>query len=91
VTTDEAGNVSGTLRFSPSVALQVSGSLTPAVEKESLPEGIELTAEGLSAVYRVRGYFLAGSNHITGTVLSIQNDLGKQPAGTSGPFALFPA
>jgi hypothetical protein len=90
VTTDEAGNVSGTLTFSPTAALKISGIVTPAVDKENLPEGIDLTGEGLTAVYRVRGYFVTGSTHITGSVLSIQNDVARQPDGTSGPFVLFP-
>jgi hypothetical protein len=90
VTTDEAGKVTGTLTFSPTAALKITGTVTPAVDKENLPEGIDLTGEGLTAVYRVRCYFVAGSTHITGSVLSIQNDVAKQPDGTSGPFVLFP-
>jgi hypothetical protein len=82
--------VSGTLTFSPTAALKISGIVTPAVDKENLPEGIDLTGEGLTAVYRVRGYFVTGSTHITGSVLSIQNDVARQPDGTSGPFVLFP-
>jgi len=57
-----------------------------------LPEGIDLvvTVEKTGSVYNLRGFFLAGSNHIVGTVVAISNDLGLQPAGTSGPFVLYP-
>jgi hypothetical protein len=55
--------------------------------------GIDLTGEGLSAVYRIRGYFVAGAAGpiVGGTVVSVMNDLPRQPIGTSGPFVLFPA
>lgn len=88
VATDGSGKVTGTLTFAPGVALTISGTVTAASGK--LPEGIELTGEGLSAVYKIRGFFLTGSDHVIGTVVAIQNDLGKQPVGTSGPFVLFP-
>ena len=88
VTTDATGKIAGTLTFAPGVALTVSGSVTPAVGK--LPEGIELTGEGLSSIYNIRGFFIAGSDHVVGTVVAIRNDLAKQPIGTSGPFVLFP-
>lgn len=91
VMTDEAGKVSGTLRFSPKLTLKISGTVTPAVEKENLPEGIDLMGEGLGAVYLVRGYFITGSDHVVGTVLSTRGDVGKQAPGTSGPFVFFPA
>src|SRR5437764_12814532 len=39
------GKLTGTLKFAPGVELTISGSLTPAAGK--LPEGIELTGEGL--------------------------------------------
>lgn len=91
VTTDANGNVAGTLRFGANAELHVKGTLTPASEKDRVPEGIELNAEGLGSVYLVRGYFLAGSTHLTGTVLAIRNDLAKQPPGTLGAFILFPA
>jgi hypothetical protein len=91
-TTDATtGKVTGTLKFAPGVELAISGSITPAAEK--LPEGIELTGEGLSSVNKIRGYFIAGSSGpmVVGTVVAVQNDLAKQPVGTSGPFVLFPA
>jgi hypothetical protein len=36
------------------------------------------------------GYFLADSDHVVGTVVTLGNDLGWQPAGASGPFVLYP-
>jgi hypothetical protein len=89
VTTDLAGNVTGTLTFGPGVALTVSGTVTPVAG--NLPEGIELTGEGLGAIYKIRGFFLDGSDHVVGAVVAVQNDLAKKPIGTSGAFVLFPA
>ena len=43
----------------------------------------------LSATYKIRGFFLAGSDYLVGTVLAVRNDLARQPDGTSGPFVLF--
>jgi len=88
VTTDQSGRITGTLTFGPGVARTITGSVTPAAGK--LPEGIELSGEGPSALDNLRGFFLAGSDHVVGTVVAIRNDLGKQPAGTSGPFVTFP-
>lgn len=89
--TDSAGNVTGTLTFRPGVALAITGTLTPADAARQMPEGVELTGEGLSAVYRIRGFFIPGSDHLVGTVVAEKNDLAQQPNGTSGPFVLFPA
>ena len=85
-TTDAAGQVTGTLTFRPGVALTVTGSIIPA-DGEQL-EGIEVTGEGLSAVYNIRGFFI-DADHLVGTVVGVKNDLAGQPDGTSGPFALF--
>ncbi len=87
--TSAAGEVKGKLSFGPGRELAVTGSITAATA--ALPEGIELTGEGLGAVYRIRGYFVEGSTHLVGTVLSIQRDVAGQPDGTHGPFILFPA
>lgn len=92
VTTDpETGLIVGTLQFAPGIGLAVSGSITPATEV--LPQGVELTAEGLSSINRIRGYFVPmdGRTVVVGTVVAVQNDLAGQPDGTSGPFLLFPA
>lgn len=95
--TDAAGKVTGSAKLGP-IEFKITGSVTPAVDgiperaANSLPEGVELvvTVESKGAVYKLRGYFLAGSDHIVGTVVAISNDLGFQPAGTSGPFVLYP-
>ena len=92
VTSDAAtGKVTGTLKFAPGVELAINGSITPAAD--NLPEGIELTGEGLSSVNSIRGYFIPGSAGpvIVGTVVAVRNDLAKQPVGTSGPSVLVPA
>jgi hypothetical protein len=71
------------------VALKLTGRITPGTDQ--LPPSVELTGEGLSAVYKIKGFFIPGSDHVVGTVLSLANDLGKQPVGTVGPFVLIPA
>jgi hypothetical protein len=90
-TTDASGKVTGTLTFRPGVVLTITGTVTPADPKHDFPEGVELTGEGLSAVYKIRGFFIPGSDHLVGTVFVEKNDLGKQPNGTWGPFVAFPA
>ena len=92
--TDKAGKVTGTLTFPlAGVALNITGHITPATDK--LPASVELTGEvtieGLPTVYKIKGFFVPGSDHIVGTVLSVENDLAKQPVGTVGAFVLFPA
>ena len=51
----------------------------------------DLTGEGRSAVYKIKGRFVTGSDHVIGTVLSMANDLARKPVGAVGPFVLFPA
>src|SRR5688572_5021508 len=59
VTTDATGKVDGTLTFpprpgtaAPGAVFAIRGSITPAIG-ERVPEGIELTGEGLGAVYKI--------------------------------------
>jgi hypothetical protein len=85
--TDAIGNVKGTLTFTPGVALAILGHITPATER--LPPSLEVTGEGLSAVYRIKGFFVPEGDKVVGTVLNVANDLGKQPVGTTGPFVLY--
>lgn len=87
--TDSAGNITGTAKLGP-YEFKIAGSIKRAVE--GVPEGIELvvTVEKKSSVYNLQGYFLKDSDHIVGSVVAISNDLGFQPAGTSGPFVLYP-
>ena len=89
VSTDASGKVTGALRFAPRVELTVTGSMTNGGGKT--PDGIDLTGEGMAAMYRIRGYFVAGAPGpiVVGTVVSVMNDLAKQPVGTSGPFVLY--
>lgn len=91
VKTDDSGKVTGTLTFAPGVALAITGAVTSGDAARHIPEGVELTGEGLSAVYKVHGFFITGSDHIVGTVVAEKNDLARQADGTSGPFVLFPA
>ncbi|MBL8175792.1 MAG: hypothetical protein JNK48_14045 [Bryobacterales bacterium] len=86
VSTDESGAVSGTLAFGPKAQLKVTGGVKAA--QADMPEGVELTAEGMGAVYLVRGYFAAGGL-LVGVVLSLGGDIAKQPAGTLGAFVLL--
>lgn len=83
--TDASGKITGTLQFAPTVKLTVKGNITPAVE--NVPEGIDLTAEGLGATYLVRGYGIT-DQCIAGCVLAVEGDLAKQPPGTLGAFIL---
>jgi hypothetical protein len=95
--TDAAGKVTGSAELGP-LKFTIVGSITPAVggiperAANPLPEGVELvvTVPATGSVYNIRGFFLEGSNHVVGTVVAICNDLGLQPAGTSGPFVLYP-
>jgi hypothetical protein len=95
--TDASGKVSGSAELGP-LKFIIVGSITPAVEglperaANPLPEGIDLvvTVPATGSVYNIRGFFLADSTHIVGTVVAISTDLGLQPAGTSGPFVLYP-
>jgi hypothetical protein len=97
VDTDERGEVTGKLTFPPGAVLAITGRIIPAKPATSttleVPAGVELTGTGvgLPAVYEVKGFFVPGSDHVVGTVLSMANDLARQPVGTAGAFALFPA
>jgi hypothetical protein len=93
VKTEHNGKITGLLKFNEHAVLNVSGHITPAVPSldpaHQIPEGIALTAEGLGSVNRILGFFVPGSDHIVGTVISDKNDPGKQPDGTWGPFILY--
>jgi hypothetical protein len=88
VDTNEAGEITGKLKFSEEVVLDIKGRVIPATDKE--PTSVELVGQFQSSVNRLKGFFIPGSNHIVGTILSIADDLAKQPVGTAGPFVLFP-
>jgi hypothetical protein len=91
----DSGQVKGSLRFAPGVELNVTGTITPKTDR--MPAGIDLVGEGLSAVYTIRGFFIDGATGpasgpvVVGTVVCVENDLAKEPPGTSGPFVLFAA
>ena len=95
--TDSSGQITGSAELG-SLKFSITGSIVPAVggiperAASPLPEGVELvvTVQATGSVYHLRGFFLEGSNHLVGTVVAISNDLGFQPAGTSGPFVLYP-
>jgi len=87
--TDGEGNVTATLTFTGvPTTLKVTGRVIPAAGK--LPASVELTGEGGSAIYQIKGFFIPGSTHVVGTTMSSANDLARQPVGTLGPFVLFP-
>ena len=91
LTTSESGQVTGTAVIRPGVAFNVRGAVTPRLS-DAIPEGVELVVDGFAgASYRLRGYFLTGSDHVVGSVVAVTDDLGGWPVGTSGPFVLFPA
>jgi hypothetical protein len=89
VDTDPAGTVTGILTFAPNVALKIAGRVISSAE--NIPTSVELVADGLSAIYKIKGFFIPGSDHVVGTVLNVANDLAKKPVGTVGPFVLIPA
>ena len=95
LTTDADGKVTGSGTLGP-FEVEITGAVTPAAgpspDGVRLPAGVELvvTVKQRGATYNLRGYFLADSDHVVGTVVSLGNDLGFQPAGTSGPFVLRP-
>ena len=91
VDTGERGEVTGMLTFAPGAALKITGRITAATDRS--PASVELTGEGVGvpAVYKIKGFFIPGSDDVVGTVLSVANDLAKQPVGTAGPFVLSPA
>ena len=70
--TDASGKVTGNAKLGP-FEFKIGGSVKPAVD--SIPEGVELvvTVERVAAVYNLRGFFLANSDHIVGTVVSVGN------------------
>lgn len=88
VDTSEAGEITGKLTFTEEVVLDIKGRVIPATDKA--PASVELTGEFHSSVNKLKGFFIPGSDHIVGTILSIADDIGKQPVGTAGPFVLFP-
>lgn len=86
--TDAAGEVTGKLTFTPEVVLDIKGHITPA--SGNTPASVQLTGEFHGSITKVKGFFIPGSDHIVGTILSMENDMAKQPVGTAGPFVLFP-
>jgi hypothetical protein len=52
---------------------------------------VALNGEGVGAVHKIRGFFIADSDHVVGTVVAEKGDLVKQANGASGPFVLFSA
>jgi len=88
VDTNEAGEVTGKLTFAPEVVLDIKGCIIPATD--ITPTSVELTGVFHASINKITGVFIPGSDHIVGTILSMANDLGKQPVGTAGPFVLFP-
>lgn len=88
VDTNEAGEITGKLIFTKEVVLDIKGRIIPA--SDQAPASVELTGEFHSSVNKLKGFLIPGSDHIVGTILSIADDIGKQPIGTAGPFVLFP-
>lgn len=88
LSTGECGELMGTLRFTPEVTLRVWGRVVPA--SDTCPAAVEFTGSGLGSVNELKGYLVPGSDHIVGTIVCTQGDLGRQPDGTSGPFVLYP-
>jgi hypothetical protein len=88
VDTNEMGEVTGKLTFAPEVVLDIRGHVIPSTDKT--PAAVELTGEFHTSVNKIKGFFIPGSDHIVGTILSVANDLAKRPVGTVGPFVLLP-
>jgi hypothetical protein len=88
VDTSSAGEITGKLTFSQEVVLDIKGRIIPGNDKTLA--SIELIGEFRDSVTKAKGFFIPDSDHIVGTILSIKNDMVKQPVGTVGPFVLFP-
>lgn len=97
-TTDSAGVVKGSAKLGQ-LTVEITGEIIPVVPPidghaaNGLPEGIKLTVTfpQTKSVYELQGYFIESCNCIVGTVVSVANDIGLQPVGTSGPFVLVKA
>ncbi|MDY3553929.1 hypothetical protein R5W24_003043 [Gemmata sp. JC717] len=93
--TTDGGKITGAAKLG-TIEFKITGTVTSAAgpfpDGVQLPAGVELkiTVENPAATYVLRGYALEGSDHIVGTVVTLGNDLGFQPAGASGPFVLYP-
>ena len=87
--TDASGKVTGNAKLGQ-LEFKIDGSVKPAAD--NIPEGVRTRRDcgTCCSVYNLRGFFLANSDHIVGTVVSIGNDLAYQPIGMSGPFVLYP-
>jgi hypothetical protein len=86
--TDATGAVSGTLRFGERLTLEISGRVAPATDTQ--PASVELIGRTGPSVNRIKGYFVPGSDHLVGTIMSVAADPLRQPNGTTGPFILVP-
>lgn len=90
--TDASGKVTGSGMIL-SLRADIEGVVKAATG--GVPETVELSVTvaggAAAAVYHLQGCFLADSDHVVGTVVSLGNDLAMQPIGTSGPFALYPS
>ena len=95
LTTDAEGAVTGSGTLGP-YEFEIAGAVTPAAgpspDGVELPAGVELvvTEKRSGAIDHLRGDFPADSDHVVGTVVSLGDDLGLPPAGTSGPFVFLP-
>jgi len=87
VTDVVTGIVKGKLTFPPGATLVVVGQIHAAAGP--LPASLEATAEGLSAVYKIKGFFVPRGDHVVGTVVNLAHDLRQQPVGTLGAFVLY--
>ena len=85
VSTSEAGEVTGKLTFAaaPGLVLKVSGKIVPATDR--CPASVELTGEAGPSVNKIKGFFIPESDHVVGTIMSVANDLLKQPSHLCGP------
>lgn len=100
VVTNDRGEVTGTLTFSPKtltfspkIVLDVFGNVIPATDKA--PPAVRLIgkvelAEGVISINRIEGFFVPDSDHVVGTIMCEQNDPLSHPNGTAGPFVLVP-
>jgi hypothetical protein len=87
VSSDGTGTVSGSLTFSPTEVLAISGK--HQANAGAQPDTVALTGTHSSgANYVIHGVLVEGAKHFVGSVIATKADLTKQPDGTAGTFSL---
>ena len=74
--------------------MEIEGRVTevpsplPSALWSGLKRGVTLTGKTQTSIYQLQGWFVPDENQVVGSIVSVQNDIGRQPDGTSGHFIL---